>query len=171
MVQAAEMRKLTQHAMALHGSSQRSILVQGQVRPKPVVVVGIFAQQFAQMALIDDDQMIQAFPSDRSDQALNISVLPRRTRCSWSIPNSHGVQPLLEDLAKGAVTIANKMARRPVPGKGFGDLMRKPFCRRMRGHADMDQLSSSVMQTTKPNSILNAIVGTTNRSMEAIAPA
>jgi hypothetical protein len=52
MVQATEMRKLTQHAMALHGSSQRSILVQGQVRPrpKPVVVVGIFTQQFAQMA-------------------------------------------------------------------------------------------------------------------------
>jgi len=132
--------------MALHGSSQRSILVQGQVRPKPVVVVGIFAQQFAQMALIDDDQVIQTIPSDRSDQALNVSVLPRRTRCRWSIPNPHDVQPLLEDFAKGAVTIPNKMARRTVPGKGFGDLMRKPFCRRMRGHADMDQLSSPVMQ-------------------------
>ncbi len=146
MVQTAEMRQLTQHAMALHGSSQRGILVQGQVRPKPVVVVGIVAQRFAQMALIDDDQMIQAIPSDRSDQALNVSVLPRRARCRWSIPNLHGVQPLLEDLAKGAVTIANKMARRTVPGKGLRNLMRDPFCCRMRGHADMDQLSSPVMQ-------------------------
>ena len=76
-----------QHPMALHGSSQRCILVQGQVRPKPVVVVGIVAQKFAQVALIDDDQMIQAIPSDRSDQALYIRVLPRRTRCRWSIPN------------------------------------------------------------------------------------
>ena len=82
------------------------------------------------------------------------------------------MQPLLEDFAKGAVTIPNKMARRPVPGKGFGDLMRKPFCRRMRGRADMDYLSSPVMQDNEAKqSILNAIVGTTNRSMEAIAPA
>ena len=68
MVQAAKMRQSTQHAVALHGSSQRGILLQGQVRPKSVVVRGIVAQQFAQMALIDDDQMIQAIPSDRSDQ-------------------------------------------------------------------------------------------------------
>jgi len=105
MVQAAEMRKLTQHAMALHGSSQRNILVQGQVRPKLVVVVGILAQQFAQMALIDNDQMIQAFPSDRPDQALNVSVLPWRPRCRWSIPDPHGMQPMLEDIAKSAVRV------------------------------------------------------------------
>ena len=69
-----------QHSMALHGSPQRGILVQGQVRAKPVVVLGIVAQQIAQMALIDDDQVIQAIPSDRSDQAFNVGVLPRRPR-------------------------------------------------------------------------------------------
>jgi hypothetical protein len=93
------------------------------------------------MALVEDDQVIQAIPSDRSDQALNVGVLPWRTLCRWSIPNAHGVQPLLEDLAKGAVTISNKMARRPVPGKGLGNLMRDPFCRRMRRHANMDELA------------------------------
>ena len=115
MVQAAEMRKLTQHAMALHGSSQWSILVQGQVRPKPIVVVGIFAQQFAQMALIDDDQMIQAFPSDRSDQALNICVLPRRTRCSWSIPDPQRTQASPNDVAVDGVAIAHQISWRCVP--------------------------------------------------------
>ena len=68
MVQAAEMRKLTQHAMALHGSPQPGILAQGQVCAKPIVVGGIVTQQLAQMVLVDDDQVVQAFPSDRSDQ-------------------------------------------------------------------------------------------------------
>src|SRR5262245_43361268 len=108
------------------------------VRAKPVVVRAIVAQQFAQMALIDDDQMIQAILPDRPDQALNVSVLPRRTRRRWSIPDSHGVQPPLEGLAKDAITISNKMARRPVPRKGRRDLMRDPLRCRMRGHADMD---------------------------------
>ena len=128
MVQAAEMRQPTQHSMAMHGSTQRGILIQGQVRTKPVVILGIVAQQSARMALVDDDQLIQAIPSDRSDQALDVGVLPRRPRCRWSIPDPHGVQPVLEDLAKGPITVSNEMARRPVPGKRLGDLMRQPFC-------------------------------------------
>jgi hypothetical protein len=56
------MREPTQHPMALHGSAQRGILAQGQVRTEPVVVLGIIAQQIAQMALIDDDQVIKANP-------------------------------------------------------------------------------------------------------------
>jgi hypothetical protein len=89
--------------MALHGSAERGILAQRQVR----------AKQVAQMALVEDDQVIQAISSDRSDQALDVGVLPRRTRCRWSIPDPHSVQPPLEDLAKGAITISDKMARRP----------------------------------------------------------
>ena len=45
------------------------------------------------MALIDDDRVVQAIPPDRSDQSLNVGVLPWRTRCRWSIPNPHGVHP------------------------------------------------------------------------------
>ena len=77
----------------------------------------------AQVALINDDQVVQAIPSDRSDQAFDVGVLPWRPRCRWSIPDPHGVQPPLENLAKGLVTVSNEMARRPVPGKGLGDLM------------------------------------------------
>ena len=87
---------------APHGSAQRRILAQGQVRAEPVVVLGIVAEQIAQMALIDDDQVIQAIPPDRADQVLDVRVLPRRARCRRSIPDAHGVQPLLEGLAKGA---------------------------------------------------------------------
>ena len=52
---------------APHGSAwvQWGILVQGQVRAKPVVVRGIVAQHIAQVALIDKDRVIQAIPSDR----------------------------------------------------------------------------------------------------------
>jgi hypothetical protein len=132
--------------MALHGSTQRGILAQGQVYAKPIVLGGIITQQFAQMALVDDDQVVQAIPSDRSDQALNVGVLPLLTRCHWSIAKPHGVQPLLEGLAKGAITISHMMARRPVPGKGLRDLMRDSFRCRMRGHADMGKPPPPVMQ-------------------------
>jgi hypothetical protein len=42
------------------------------------------------MALANDDDVIKTFPSDRADQPLRISILPRRPRGDRSVANAHG---------------------------------------------------------------------------------
>jgi hypothetical protein len=43
------------------------------------------------MALANDDDVIKTFPSDRADQPLRLSVLPRRPRRNRSVANAHGL--------------------------------------------------------------------------------
>ena len=54
----------------------RTILVERNMRPGSMVVIDIRGQHAAQMALVDDHDVIQTFAANRTDDALYISVLP-----------------------------------------------------------------------------------------------
>jgi hypothetical protein len=53
------------------------ILAQGQVRSEPVVVSGIGLEDSAQMVFAKDHDVIQALPTDRTNQPFRLSILPR----------------------------------------------------------------------------------------------
>jgi hypothetical protein len=55
-----------------------------------VVIVDIGRKDAAQMSLAQDDDLIQAFPSDRADQSLRMPILPGRPRGYWVITDAHG---------------------------------------------------------------------------------
>ena len=55
----------------------RAILVERQMRASALVIVDIRGQDAAQMALVEDHDVIQAFATDRTDHALDVRVLPR----------------------------------------------------------------------------------------------
>ena len=52
------------------------------MRPKPIVVGGVILQNAAQLRFVEQDQVIEAFAPDRSDEALDVAVLARRARRS-----------------------------------------------------------------------------------------
>ena len=56
------------------------------------MVDGIVCQQVAKVTFPEYNDMVDAFASDRTDQPLNVTVLPRRPRRDRSISNSHGSQ-------------------------------------------------------------------------------
>ena len=87
------------------------------------------------MPLAKDHNVIKAFASDRADQAFAMSILPRRARSGRLVANAHGAETSFEDVAIGAVTVANKIFRRLFPAAGFGELAGDPFRSGMRGHA------------------------------------
>src|ERR1700758_3235166 len=74
----------------------------------------------AKMALANDDDVIKTFPSDRADQPLRISVLPRRPRRDRSVANAHGPDAPDEGSAIRAVAVADQVAWRLVPPAGLG---------------------------------------------------
>ena len=76
MMKSAEDRPSNELAAALDRSMARRILAQGQVRSQFVVVAGVGCKDPAQMALAEDNDVIEAFPADRADQSLRMPVLP-----------------------------------------------------------------------------------------------
>jgi len=66
--------------MPLDRSAERSILVEGQVRTRLIVVGGIRGQNPPQMPDPEDENVIQAVARQRSNQPFRIRVLPRQAR-------------------------------------------------------------------------------------------
>src|SRR2546426_5449282 len=60
----------------LEAPGKRAGVVQGLMGTDGVVVGEVRAQQAAEMALIEHDDVVQAFPADRADQAFGEGILP-----------------------------------------------------------------------------------------------
>jgi hypothetical protein len=74
-MKSAEDRLSSQLAEALDRSMARRVLIQGQMRSDSVVIAGIGRKDPAQVDLVEDDDVIEAFPADRADQPLRMPVL------------------------------------------------------------------------------------------------
>ena len=67
-------------SLSLDRSTERSILVQRQMRSRLIIITGICGQDPLQMPRPEDNNVIQAVAPKRSDQAFRVWVLPGR---SW----------------------------------------------------------------------------------------
>jgi len=61
-----------------------------------VVVFKVCRQHTAQVALIDDDDVIEAFAADRADDASDIGVLPRRSWRGNDLLDGHRLDTVAE---------------------------------------------------------------------------
>ena len=57
-----------------------------------VVVVEVRRQHSAQVPLVENDDVIEAFATDRADDAFDICVLPRRSRRGGDLLDGHGLE-------------------------------------------------------------------------------
>src|SRR3981189_1081527 len=73
----------------MYFSRHRRVLVDRKVRASRVIIGRVRSQQMAKMPLAEHDNVVKTFPPDRTDRPFTISVLPRRSRRSWPIPNAH----------------------------------------------------------------------------------
>lgn len=77
MMKSAENWLCYEVTVPLDRPSARRILVQRQMRSQFVVIAGIGRKDPAQVSLAEDDDVIEALPSERADQSLRVPVLPR----------------------------------------------------------------------------------------------
>src|SRR5260370_32706095 len=122
------------------------------MRARVIVILHIREKYVAQVSLAEDDNMIEAFPSDRANQAFSMFILPWRSGRGWSVANAHGAKSPFEYLAVDAVAVADDITRRGLPAAGLGKLMGNPFCRRMRRHAQPQDLASACCRINRPYS-------------------
>src|SRR5882724_4768684 len=81
------------------------------------------------MALAEDDDVIQAFSADRTDEALDVRVLPGRSWRSDDLRDPHRPNTKTKCGTIGFVSVAQQIARCSVPRKSLGHLARKPILR------------------------------------------
>ena len=120
------------------------------MRSDAVVIISIGFQNSAQMHLAQDNDVVQTFPPDRTDRPFTISVLPRRSRRGWPIPNAHRPKAADEDVSVDGVAVTNDVLRRYFPTTGLGELARNPFSRWARGHSQPQDLAAIVLQNQQP---------------------
>ena len=94
------------------------------------------------MHIAQDNDVVQALTSDRSDQPFGKAILPGRGWCGRLVPDAHGAQPACDDGTIDAIPVADHVARSFIPRECFRDLARNPFRGRMWCDVDPDQLSA-----------------------------
>src|ERR1700730_14811241 len=127
-------------------SRRRRVLVDRRVRARLIVVGCVRSQQMAKMPLAEHDNVVKTLPPDRTDRPFAISVLPRRSRRGWPIPDAHRTKAADEDVTVDGVAVTNDVSRRYFPTTGLGELVRSPFRRWVGGHSHPQYLAAIVMQ-------------------------
>lgn len=77
----------------------RTILDKGKVRPRSVIIVGIRGQSAAQIALVEDNNIVEALAANRADSSLDIGILPGRSGHRDDLFDAHCPDALAEVLA------------------------------------------------------------------------
>jgi hypothetical protein len=101
-------------------------------------------QNVAQVSLVEYDDMIEAFPSDRADQSFSMPVLPWRSWLGWSVTIAHRSKPPFEWVAIDAIAIADDVTRRRAPAATLGELPSNPVRSRVRRRSQPQDLTSAV---------------------------
>src|SRR5712671_5542472 len=114
------------------------------MRPYLVVIIHVRQQYVTEVSLAEHNNVVKAFPSDRTDQPFVICVLPRRARRCWSVADAHRSESADKDLTIGAVPVTNEIAGSLFPAACFRDLICDPFCGWMRCDAQPQNMSPAV---------------------------
>jgi hypothetical protein len=82
------------------------------------------------MHLAQDNDVVQTFASDRSDQPFHKAILPRLGWCNRLVPDAHGAQSARDDAAIDPVAIADEVVRNLVPGNSPTNISSDLFAQR-----------------------------------------
>src|ERR1700722_19642949 len=123
------------------------------------------------MHLAQDNDVVQTLPPDRSDQPFGKAVLPGGGRCNRLVPNAHGTQSACDDGAVDPIAVSDHVTRSHVPRKSLGDLTCNPLRRRVGCDVNPNEISTIQPHDDERKKQIEAMVGTTNRSMAAMSGA
>jgi hypothetical protein len=118
------------------GTRERRILLQREMCAGAIIIFHVRQQQVAEAAFAEHDNVVEAFPSDRTDQSFGIPDLPWRPWRRRLIANAHRSNSSDENVAKGCIAIADQIAGKLLPSAGFHELVCNPFRGRMRRYSE-----------------------------------
>jgi hypothetical protein len=93
--------------------------------------------------------MVQTFTANRTNDAFDVSSLPRRPRSAEHFFDIHYCNLVAELLAIDSISISQQISRRGIKRKGFEHLLRRPFCRWVSCDVEVHDASSIVCEDNK----------------------
>ncbi len=172
-MKSSDLRKRT-HLSAVGrpgGPSVARILAERHVRARPVVVGEVGTKDLSDMALVENNDVIQTISPDRADDPFGERISPWAPRRRHDLLDAHRLQPRPKLLTVRPVPIANDVPWRRVPRKNLADLLRHPRCGRVCCNTEVLDAPPFVAQATmKTNRTANVAVGTTKKSVETRQP-
>jgi hypothetical protein len=95
---------------------------------------------------VQDDEVVQAFPSYGSDQALGISILPGTLRGREHLRNAHRLQTPPYLIPINGIPIPDQIMRSFTIGESLDNLLCNPSCGWVFGHVEVEHLAPAVFQ-------------------------
>jgi hypothetical protein len=124
----------------------RRILVEREMRARPVIIREVRDQRASQMPLAENDDMVQTLAPDRTDQALRERILPGASRSREHLSDAHPLHALAEGVPVDGVLIAQEIGWRGVVGESVHDLLSGPRSGRMRGDVEVQDSAPMVSE-------------------------
>ena len=90
VMKAAQDGRRYDAAHVLDRAIDRSVLVERPMSPQLIIIGGILRQNPAQVHFAQDNYMVHAPASDRTDQPFGEAVLSRRARGDGLVTDAHG---------------------------------------------------------------------------------
>src|SRR5688500_18522873 len=115
----------------------------------PMIVGRKRLQVLVQAAFIKNNYVIEALATDRSNDALNVGSLPRRSRRRQYLLDSHGFHLFNKVMPEDPISIPQQIVRRGVPGKCLAQLVSGPFGSRMSCDREVNDAPALVSQNDK----------------------
>src|ERR1700680_1914086 len=109
-----------------------------------IIIFQVRQQHMSEVPLSEHNNVVKAFPSDRTDQPFGISILPRGARRRRSIADAYRSESADKDLTIGPVPVTNEIAGSLFPATCFRELICDPFCGWMRCDAKPQNMSPTV---------------------------
>lgn len=124
------------------------VLVEGEMRPRSLVVRDIGAEEPSQMAFVEHDDVVEALTSDRSDDSFDIGILPGRSRCRANDRQAERRDRAVERGVEDRIAVVQNKARRRdlAPGKRFAELLPGPRRGGVLRHTDVQDTATVVCQ-------------------------
>src|SRR5256885_7630387 len=153
----------------LEAPGKRAGVVQGLMGTDGVVVGEVRAQQAAEMALIEDDDVVQALPADRADEPLREGILPGGAGGDADLADAHVCDSARELVTIDRVPIAKHIRGRRFIGKSVDHLGTVHVAVGWVVTLTWTRSRRSWRSTMKPKRRRKVSVGTMKKSMAAIS--
>ena len=128
MMQAADTRHLSNLPTIgrLHCPRDWAVVRERPVRAYPMVVIEVIYENLAQLLFVQNDDSIETFPPDGTYQPLGKWILPRGSRGSQLLLDTHALHTVHEDRPVNRIAVPQQILGRGIVGEGIDNLLCGP---------------------------------------------
>ncbi len=114
-----------------------------------MVIADVLSNNSTKMSFVEDDDMIQTFSADGSNNPFTKRILPRRARGRNDLLDTQALDPSSNLLTVNGIPIPQQIAWSGIEWKGFHQLLGRPLGCGVRCHIEMHDMTTVMAEHDK----------------------